>query len=152
MQTDGNNCGRCDSVCLSPQTCQGGSCGCPGGQTTCGATCVNTQTDPGNCGGCGNVVPEHNPTKSYVITPSSDLRYCAVTLNLTGLAGCTSYRAEFWGSAFGDGRFGSKQGADLTLDPTDVSGSTQFQSAWVTGGSVDIRINGVATGWQPVNC
>ena len=29
--------------------------GCPGG-TTCGALCVDTNTDPKNCGGCGKIV------------------------------------------------------------------------------------------------
>ncbi len=27
--------------------------GCPEGQTECGGTCVATEVDPGNCGGCG---------------------------------------------------------------------------------------------------
>jgi len=49
----------CDKVCCgSDQTCDAGVCGC-GGQSCgspdscCDGHCVNTQSDPHNCGGCG---------------------------------------------------------------------------------------------------
>ena len=49
--------------CHEGQTCDDstGLCGsgisCGDGLTDCGGTCVNTQSDPNNCGACGNVCP-----------------------------------------------------------------------------------------------
>jgi Stigma-specific protein, Stig1 len=64
--TDSSNCGSCGAACdtsgiNSPckQQCVGGRCVCQGtgacskGQTNCSGTCVDTVTDPGNCGHCG---------------------------------------------------------------------------------------------------
>jgi hypothetical protein len=34
-------------------TCQGGICECASGTTACAGGCVNTRTDPRNCGSCG---------------------------------------------------------------------------------------------------
>jgi hypothetical protein len=45
---------QCCSGYCDPTT---GTCACPSGQTNCSGTCVNTQNDPNNCGGCGNVCP-----------------------------------------------------------------------------------------------
>ena len=45
-------------ACSSPT---GGTCvPCSGGQTACGFVCVNEQTDPYNCGGCGVVCAEES--------------------------------------------------------------------------------------------
>jgi hypothetical protein len=56
--TDPNHCGSCTNVC-SAQTpaCDGTSCntGC-GALTRCGSSCVDTQVDLQNCGGCGKAV------------------------------------------------------------------------------------------------
>ena len=46
-------------TCTAPQTCGGGGaanvCGtCPAGSMLCNGTCVDTQTDDDNCGGCNN--------------------------------------------------------------------------------------------------
>jgi Stigma-specific protein, Stig1 len=38
--------------CTGGKVCSSGSCVCPSGQTDCSGTCVNTATDPSNCGGC----------------------------------------------------------------------------------------------------
>jgi hypothetical protein len=61
---DGQHCGACDQSCNgeSQQVCRDGACGCPTGQTACtvgdGFTvCRETETDPYNCGGCGNACP-----------------------------------------------------------------------------------------------
>lgn len=43
----------CGKVCLAVQTCQGGACQCPNGGKLCSGVCVDTSTDPNNCGACG---------------------------------------------------------------------------------------------------
>ncbi|MDB4941065.1 MAG: Tryptophan synthase alpha chain [Labilithrix sp.] len=40
-----------DSACADGRSCEAGACVCRG--TQCGTTCVDTQTDPFHCGGCG---------------------------------------------------------------------------------------------------
>jgi len=71
LQTDAQSCGACGCVCATGSICSGGACwpGCPTGQTpccvgpsqpgckNCPAVCVALQTDPYNCGTCGNVCP-----------------------------------------------------------------------------------------------
>jgi len=64
-QTDEANCGRCGNACGSGYSCVAGRCimtaepvnpiACRLGQTLCGTTCVNLDTDENNCGECGNV-------------------------------------------------------------------------------------------------
>ena len=36
-------------------TCTAGACVCPGQLKACNGACVDTKTDPANCGTCGNV-------------------------------------------------------------------------------------------------
>jgi hypothetical protein len=65
-QTDPVHCGSCGTPCPVGALCHGGTCGpcptgeiaangvcCPPGETGCGRNCVDEQTDPNNCGGCG---------------------------------------------------------------------------------------------------
>jgi len=48
-----------NSDCSKGYQCISGECGlppttaCPGAQTSCGGTCVDTTSDPKNCGSCG---------------------------------------------------------------------------------------------------
>jgi hypothetical protein len=79
LQTDRNNCGGCWNECPVNKTCRDGQCtavtttlmttittvrtsttqtpGCTLGQTLCGSSCRNLQTDTSNCGTCGTVCP-----------------------------------------------------------------------------------------------
>jgi hypothetical protein len=65
LTSDFGNCGACGVVCVAPQGCSGGQCvdqtappptNCAAIGPTfidCGGVCVDPQTDPINCGGCG---------------------------------------------------------------------------------------------------
>jgi hypothetical protein len=81
---DSQNCGNCGTVCVYPQVCSGGVCGCAPndapcvdyseccsqyctnglcsqcamGYTSCGSICANLSSDTSNCGTCGNVCPQ----------------------------------------------------------------------------------------------
>jgi hypothetical protein len=73
LQDDNENCGSCGNACPTGGTCINGQCGCiivtgplagrflaPASSQTgtiCNGQCVDTQTDPSNCGACGNVCP-----------------------------------------------------------------------------------------------
>ena len=65
LSTDPANCGGCGVACAAGETCGGGACAgqaaaavvdCAGqGLTDCGGgVCIDTTSDPANCGGCGN--------------------------------------------------------------------------------------------------
>jgi hypothetical protein len=45
------------SACGNDGACRGGSCICPGSRQLCGGKCVNTDSDPLNCGRCGTHCP-----------------------------------------------------------------------------------------------
>jgi hypothetical protein len=62
----GGTCPACPNGqgCTQGTDCQSGSCvggicqaACPAGQTLCGGFCKNLQTDPQNCGSCGDACP-----------------------------------------------------------------------------------------------
>jgi hypothetical protein len=62
INTDSRNCGGCAEVpgdsAPMPGPCPDGQCQCTDGRTECpfgeGGICRNLQSDPGNCGACGN--------------------------------------------------------------------------------------------------
>ena len=84
---DSQNCGNCGNVCVYPQVCSGGVCGCaPNGSpcasyseccsgactngictqcqlgfTDCGNKCVDIRSNTSHCGACGNVCPQTSP-------------------------------------------------------------------------------------------
>src|SRR5215472_15920333 len=55
---DQKNCGSCGATCEPTQVCSNGTCGseCTGGTTLCNNLCVDTKSDPKNCGRCGGPV------------------------------------------------------------------------------------------------
>jgi hypothetical protein len=74
---DVGNCGACGVVCSIPNAtpqCNGGVCSCGGctpGFFDCDGNCANgcetnTNTDPNNCGACGNVCVLQNATAACV--------------------------------------------------------------------------------------
>ena len=54
LQSDNQNCGKCNNPCKAGEVCSGGTCklSCPAGTSTCSNTCVNLKTDLNNCGSC----------------------------------------------------------------------------------------------------
>jgi hypothetical protein len=47
------DCSFCGDTCGANLICTNGSCQCPQGLANCNGGCVDTATDPQNCGGCG---------------------------------------------------------------------------------------------------
>lgn len=56
-KNDPAHCGDCTTSCSGGMLCDGTACatGC-GSLSVCGGSCADTQTDPDNCGACGNAV------------------------------------------------------------------------------------------------
>jgi len=50
---------------------------CPAGRTACGGQCVDTSTDPNNCGACGNVCTLPNACSGGVCSCTDDGTACA---------------------------------------------------------------------------
>lgn len=78
IMNDAGNCGSCGNVCntTGPEptssgctngfcTC-GGSAECTGEKVCCGASCKNLDTDPTNCGSCGNQCAQGETCKQGV--------------------------------------------------------------------------------------
>ncbi len=110
--TTGATCGSCKVACptMNP-LCSLGNCvaSCGLGETLCaGSACVNTQTSPLHCGGCGNACP--GATNA---SPSCAAAQCGVKCN-TGFGDCDGtpsngceplkpYYADSDGDGFGAG-------------------------------------------------
>jgi hypothetical protein len=52
LQEDLENCGSCGVMCVGEEVCSDGVCTCEGGETLCGETCHDLQTDNVHCGDC----------------------------------------------------------------------------------------------------
>lgn len=57
LLNDTATCGTCERACSEGQACSNGRCVCAPGRTLCGMRCADTESDPGNCGGCGVTCP-----------------------------------------------------------------------------------------------
>jgi hypothetical protein len=103
IQNDPQNCGGCNQPCTPGlQTCEGGKCVCIGGgepcaggccgagQTCCGTTCVDLQTDSQNCRGCGNACVSGEGCCNGACTPLDTTSNCGRCGNAcaTGQACC----------------------------------------------------------------
>ena len=91
--------------CCGGGICQGGACVCPTGQTNCGGVCKNLQTDPNNCGACGN-------------TCTSGRLCCSGACTVAAWANQTTF-----------GSHGS--GASQFYVPSGVAVAADGQTAWV---------------------
>lgn len=74
-------------------SCRDGQCECPAGKDACGAgTCVDTQVDINNCGGCG-VVCQNTALSNY--TPNCSLGRCVTAFARgDGISGIFTYRGS----------------------------------------------------------
>jgi hypothetical protein len=61
-------------------TCSAGTCGlaCNSGYSMCGGRCLNTSSDPNNCGGCGIVCP----VTGWGAVPTCSAGYCGYDCGL----------------------------------------------------------------------
>ncbi|MBR4985125.1 MAG: hypothetical protein IKY83_05240, partial [Proteobacteria bacterium] len=95
LQTDSNNCGKCNNVCKSDESCVSGKCQkntCSSGQTLCalGSCKTLTGTDKDNCGAC-NYACANNPAPNATSNTCKDgvCQYTCDT-NYTNCGGVTA--------------------------------------------------------------
>ncbi len=97
------SCGSCTKACDPGQTCrpyQGGkpTCVCPPGKELCGNVCVDTGSDPLNCGACGNDCTLTNALQNGI-------GYCAY-------GSCRYGCSQGWGDCNGN----PQDGCEINLD------------------------------------
>lgn len=56
----GGDCDEPGARCCAG-SCQDGICQCPAGEIACGGRCIDPDTDPANCGGCGQACADGQP-------------------------------------------------------------------------------------------
>src|SRR6476646_9743536 len=71
---------------MVPNRAEAVRAGCATGQTLCNGTCVNTQTNPNNCGACGSICPAGGACKNGACAsgscPSGETRCRGTCVNL----------------------------------------------------------------------
>jgi hypothetical protein len=152
--TDINNCGQCGNVCANGLVCKNGSCTCqacnfPNAMSSCVnnmcmmgacnagfADCnklpndgceVSTDTDPKNCGSCGNVCPMN--------LPGCMNGQCIVAVNIDthNLKGHTEYPLDPDKCMCCNNGVTTKQTADALCKLAGYTVSTAYVSAMVNG-------------------
>ncbi len=92
--------GFCGVACTGGKTCQSGSCACPAGQSDCSGTCVNEQTDEGNCSACGVICRGLTPYCHAGTCSQCDVdANCPVgKVCLSGTCGCAAGKSDCSGT------------------------------------------------------
>lgn len=119
--TDNDNCGACGAQCGANSACHGGKCGCPNDQ--CGDICLNFESDPFNCGRCGNACdpPYCISGECYVPQPGT----CAPDQSVTNDMFATY--SPTWANWTVGAYSGTALGTDLQFGPTLFTASNGDQ-------------------------
>ncbi len=150
------NCGTCGRACAAGQSCAAGVCGCPAGQTVCGAACVNTSTDPNNCGLCGTVCPAGRSCVGGTCACPAGQTLCGgVCVNLStdtancGACGraCTAGMSCTAGACTGGGPVNN---ACASATPLSLLAGTTTVSGTTVGATVDGSCGGGPDVWYSV--
>ena len=132
---DGTGCG-------ASMSCSGGTCVCSGGLTSCGGTCVDTRSDPSNCGGCGVSCPSGSCSGSSCVVAASP---ATVDFPNSSDPSFTSSGAGYFWTA-GDWVEGSR-GTSLG-STSSASIHINIAENWLCGDTADMQmlINGTVVG------
>ncbi len=98
IDSNTSNCGACGMACEVWEFCVAGSCTdqCPDGLTNCGGVCMDTVSDPRNCGGCGRVCVFVNATE-----PGCEQGVCQLGICDEGFGDCNDYPEDGCETLFG---------------------------------------------------
>src|SRR5690606_741539 len=133
----------CGMACAAGQSCAGGICSCPAGQSPCGATCVDLMSDPQNCGTCGSVCSA-GATCSAGTCLSALGGASGMTTTTAGSSGTTSIGGSTttttMGNTAGSTSMGGSAGATSMGGSTGTgttSGASGAGGAGATGGTTE---------------